>query len=40
MEEMQLATHLAQSFLSYSFDDYGYIATRSWIVSTWKFLSD
>jgi hypothetical protein len=40
MEEMQLETGVSQSFLSYSFDAYGYMATRSWIASTWKFLSD
>jgi hypothetical protein len=40
MKEMLLETGLPQSFLSYSFDDYGYIATRSWIASTWKLLSD
>jgi hypothetical protein len=40
MEELQLETGLSKSFLSYSYSEYGILATRSWIAATWKFLSD
>jgi hypothetical protein len=39
MEEMQLEIlGVSQSFLAYSYSDYGSLATRSWITSTWHFL--
>jgi hypothetical protein len=40
IEEMQLEIGVSEYFLSYSFADYGAIATRSWISATWKFLSE
>jgi hypothetical protein len=40
IEELQLEIGVSKSFLAYSYDDYGSMATRSWIASTWKFLSD
>ena len=40
MEEMQLEIGVSKSFLSYSFELYGPLATRSWIGETWRFLSD
>jgi hypothetical protein len=39
LEDMQLETGLSKSFLSYSYDDFGVLATRSWIKATWEFLS-
>jgi hypothetical protein len=40
IKEMQLEIGVPKSFLSYSFADYGVIATRSWISTNWKFLSE
>jgi hypothetical protein len=40
MEEMQLEIGVSQSFLSYSFQEYGPMTTRSWIGATWQFLSE
>jgi hypothetical protein len=40
MEEMQMETGLSRSFFSYSYQVYGYLATRSWIAATWQFLSE
>jgi hypothetical protein len=37
---IQLETGLSQSYFSFSVQDYGPIATRSWIAATWEFLSD
>jgi hypothetical protein len=39
MEEIQLSTGLSRSFLSFPFAVYGLLSTRSWIKSTWQFLS-
>jgi hypothetical protein len=38
MEEMQLEMGLSKSFLSYSHQAYGCLATCSWIEATWQFL--
>jgi hypothetical protein len=40
IEEMQLEIGVSEFILSYSFADYGVIATRSWISATSKFLSE
>jgi hypothetical protein len=39
-DEMQLETGLSGSFLSYSHINYGSLVTRSWIGSTWQFISE
>ena len=40
MEEMQLEIGVSTSFLHYSHDAYGPLATRTWIAETWRFLSE
>ena len=40
MEEMQLEIGVSTSFLRYSYDAYGSLATRSWIAETWRFFLD
>jgi hypothetical protein len=40
MDDMQLEISVSASFLKYSYDYYGCLATRSWIAETWRFLSD
>jgi hypothetical protein len=40
MDELQLELGLQHSLFSYSYSDYGAIATKSWMTSTWQFLSE